>query len=96
MSLASAGVTEQHQRLAGVDPRPGGQGGESGGDAGDRVGAEVGQPLDPGEAGFGDAAGPAAAGALVDGAATSQSPTTRRSSITTEDRDDAEQAADPC
>jgi hypothetical protein len=52
--------------LAGVDPRPGGEAGELGGDAGDGVGVEVGQPLDPRESGFGDAAGPAAAGAIVD------------------------------
>jgi hypothetical protein len=42
------------------------RGGEGGRDAGDRVGAEVGQPLDARELRFGDAAGPAAAGAVVD------------------------------
>ncbi len=65
VGFAGAGVAEQHDRLTGVDPRAGGEGGEGGRDAGDGVGVEVGQPLDAGEAGFADAAGPAAAGAVV-------------------------------
>jgi hypothetical protein len=56
---------EQDQLLGGVDPRPGREDGEGGGDAGDAVGFEVGQPVAPREAGFGHAAGPAAAGAVV-------------------------------
>jgi hypothetical protein len=63
MGLAAAGVAEQHDRLAGVDPRPGGQRGEGGRDAGDRVGVKVGEPLDPRELRFSD---PAAAGAVID------------------------------
>jgi hypothetical protein len=66
VGLAGAGVAEQDQGLAGVDPRPGGQRGEGGRDAGDGVGVEVGQPLDAREARFGDAAGAAAAGAIID------------------------------
>jgi hypothetical protein len=60
VGLAGAGVTEGDERLAGVDPRPGGQRGEGGRDAGDGVSTEVGQPLEAGESGFGDAAGAAA------------------------------------
>jgi hypothetical protein len=63
--LAGAGVAEQNQGLAGVDPRAGCEGGELGRDTGDGVGVEVGQPLDAREAGFGDAAGAAAAQAVV-------------------------------
>jgi hypothetical protein len=66
MGLAGAGVPEQDDRLAGVDPRPCSQGGQGGRDAGDGVGVEVSQPLDAGETRFGDAAGPAAACAVVD------------------------------
>ena len=66
MRLAGARVPEQDDWLAGVDPCSGGEGCEGGGDAGDGVGVEVGQPLDAGETGFGDAAGPAAFGAVVD------------------------------
>jgi hypothetical protein len=65
MRLAGAGVTEQDDRLTGVDPRSSGQRGEGGRDAGDGVGVEVGQPLEAGELRFGDAAGLAAAGAVV-------------------------------
>jgi hypothetical protein len=49
MGLAGAGVPGQDDRLAGVDPRPGGQRGEGGHDARDGVNAEVGQPLDAGK-----------------------------------------------
>ena len=66
VGFAGAGVAEQHGRLAGVDPGTGGEGSELRCDAGDHAGAEVSQPLDAGEAGFGDAAGAAAAGPVVD------------------------------
>jgi hypothetical protein len=66
VGFPGAGVTQQHERLPGVDPRSGSQAGEGRGDAGDVIGVEVGQPLGPGEPGFGDAAGPAAAGPVVD------------------------------
>jgi len=39
---------------------------EGRGDGGDGVGVEVGQPLEPGEAGVGDAAGAAPGGAVVE------------------------------
>jgi hypothetical protein len=65
VGLARAGVTDQHDRLPGVDPRAGGESGKLGGDAGDGIGVEVGQPLEAGEAGFADAAGAAAAGPVV-------------------------------
>ena len=62
MGLAGAGVAEQHDRFAGVDPGAGGERGELGGaDRWGRRRVEVGEPLDAGEAGFGDAAGAAAA-----------------------------------
>jgi hypothetical protein len=64
VGLAGAGVTECDDRLAGVNPRPGSEGGELGGDAGDDVGPVVGQPLEARESGFSDAAGTAAAGAI--------------------------------
>jgi len=65
VGLARAGVTDQHDRLPGVDPRAGGESGKLGGDAGDGIGVEVGQPLEAGDAGFADAAGAAAAGPVV-------------------------------
>ena len=67
VGLAGAGVAEQHDRFAGVDPGAGGEVAEGGrGDAGHGVEVEVGQPFDAGELGFGDAAGAAAVGAVVD------------------------------
>ena len=62
----SAPVPEGDDRLAGVDPGASREGGELRGDAGDDVGVEVGQPLEAREPGFGDAAGAAAAGPVVD------------------------------
>jgi hypothetical protein len=49
--LAGSGVAEGDDRLPGVDPRTGGEGGQGCGDAGDDVSVEVSQPLEPGEAG---------------------------------------------
>jgi hypothetical protein len=63
---AGAGVAEQDNWLAGVDPGAARDGGEGCGDAGDDVGVEVSQPLDPREPRLGDAPGAAAAGAVVD------------------------------
>src|SRR5262249_14852112 len=66
VGLAGAGVAEQHDRLALVQVGAGGQAGEDGrGDGRVGVGAEVGQPFDAREAGFGDAAGAAAGGAVI-------------------------------
>src|SRR6185369_9555376 len=60
-------VAEQHHRFAFVQVGARGQAGElAGGDGGDGVGVEVGQPLEAGEAGFGDAAGAAPGGTVVE------------------------------
>jgi hypothetical protein len=67
VGLAGAAVAEQHDRLAVVQVGAGGQAGEEGGgDGRDGVGAEVGQSLDAREAGFGDAAGAAPGGTVVE------------------------------
>ncbi len=67
VGLAGAGVLEQHDGFAGVHVVPGGELAEGGGgDRGDGVDVELREPLEPGELGVGDAAGPAAFGAVVD------------------------------
>jgi hypothetical protein len=67
VGLAGAAVSEQHDRLAFVQVGTGSKAGEEGrGDGRDGVGAEVGEPLDPREAGFGDAAGAAPGGAVIE------------------------------
>jgi hypothetical protein len=67
VSLAGAAVAEQHDRLACVQVGARGKPGElGGGDGGHGVGVEVREPLEPREARFGDAAGAAAAGTVVE------------------------------
>ena len=64
--LSCAAVAEQHHRLAVVQVGAGCEPGElARGDGGNGVGAEVRGPFQAREAGFGDAAGAAAAGAVV-------------------------------
>ena len=66
MGLAGAAVAEQHDRLAFVQVGARRQAGQlPGGQGGDRVGVEVGQPFEAREAGFGDAAGAAPGGAVI-------------------------------
>ena len=67
MGLAGAGVTEQHDRFAGVHVVPGGEVAQGGGcDAGDGVDVELRQPFQPRELGVVDAPGAASFGAVVD------------------------------
>ena len=67
MRLAGPGVTEQHDRFAGVEIVPGGEVAEGGGcDAGYGVDVEVRQPFQSGELRVVDASGTAAFGAIVD------------------------------
>jgi hypothetical protein len=67
VGLARAAVPEQDDRLAFVQVGTCGQVCElAGGDGGDCAGVEVGEPLEAGEAGFGDAAGAAPGGAVVE------------------------------
>ena len=67
VGLAGAAVTEQHDRLARVDPGAGGQRGQlRGRDARHGVEVELAQPLQPREARFGDSAGAAPLAAFVD------------------------------
>jgi hypothetical protein len=67
VGLAGAAVTEQHERLAGLDPGAASQRGQLGGrDAGHGIEVELAQPLEPREACFGDPAGAAALATFVD------------------------------
>jgi hypothetical protein len=67
VGLAGAAVAEQHDRLSGVQVGACGQARElRGSDGGDGVGVEVGEALEARELRLGDAAGAAAAGAVVE------------------------------
>lgn len=66
VGLAGARVAEQHDGLAPVDPRPGGEGGDGGIADRARGGVELGEVFEPGEAGLDNPAGPAAFVAVVD------------------------------
>ena len=67
VGFAGAAVAEQHDRLAVVHVGAGCEAGElAGGDGRDGAGVEVREPFEAREAGFGDAAGAAAAGAVVE------------------------------
>ena len=67
MRFAGAGITDQHDGFPGVQVAAGGQGSDGGRvDGRGGVQVEVGEAFDAREAGFVDAPGPAAFGAVVD------------------------------
>jgi hypothetical protein len=67
VAFAGAGIAQQDDGLAGVHVGAGGQRGEGRGlDGGHRVDVELTQTFEPGELGFGDAAGASAFGPVVD------------------------------